>query len=279
MSRRSKPQLRLVTGSEEAARVITSHGRPRERSQPIRWSVLLVRILGLAWGGAITAALLDEVSNMPHLPFATAMGMTALLVITLFFVTREGVPDWRGDLVYRRREMIDDEDEDRDLLTQLPTFQHFERRLHDEFNRARKAGRQLSVVLIDVNNLSAVNKEYGVRAGDEVLRHVAKAIDSTRRYNDVVARLGDDEFGVILLDSGEDGVAAFIERLEDRLARDSAQADVGGRGISLWAGVCTGNATSVPSMTAAETVLEAAMTSLDAAKQDRERRRRMWLSA
>jgi diguanylate cyclase (GGDEF)-like protein len=140
-------------------------------------------------------------------------------------------------------------------------------------------GKLVSVVLIDVNNLTAVNKEYGVRAGDEVLRHVSKAIDETKRYNDVVSRLGDDEFGVLLLDCGEQGVRAFIERLEERLARESAMADVGGRAISLWAGVCSGSAVSEPQMVRAEHVLEAAMADLNTAKQERERRRRMWLSA
>jgi diguanylate cyclase (GGDEF)-like protein len=277
VSKRKSHALRLVQSGEEEP-VITSHGRPRERGVSIRWSVLLVRLLVLGWAGAIIGALLDEVSNLPHVPFATAMGMTGLLVIVLFRITHEGVPDWRGDIVEPKGPM-DDGDEPTDLLTQLPTFQHFQRRLQDEFVRSRRAGRQVSIVLIDVNNLTAVNKEYGVKAGDEVLRHVAKAADGTRRYNDVVSRLGDDEFGVLLLDSGEDGVSAFINRLEERLARESAQTEVGGRGISLWAGVCTGFATSVPAMASADNLLSAAISSLENAKQERERRRRMWLSA
>lgn len=277
MGKRRNSALRLVEPGEGEP-VITSHGRPRDDRAPIKWSVLMVRLLVLGWAGAIAAALLDEVSTLPHVPFLTAMGMTGLLVVILFMLTHEGVPDWRGDLIEPRR-ASDDEDESTDLLTQLPTFQHFQRRLHDEFARSRRAGRQVSVVLVDVNNLTAVNTEYGVKAGDEVLRHVAKAADGTRRFNDVVARLGDDEFGVLLLDSGEDGVSAFINRLEERLARESAQAEVAGRGVSLWAGVCTGYATSAPSMTAGDNLLQAAVSSLDNAKQERERRRRLWLSA
>jgi len=277
VSRRKERQLRIVQPGEGEP-VITSHGRPRDDRAPIRWSVLLVRLLVLGWAGAIFAALIDETANLPHVSFLTAMGMTALLVIVLFMLTHEGVPDWRGDVLEPKRR-ADDDDEATDLLTQLPTFQHFQRRLHDEFVRSRRAGRQVAVVLIDVNNLTAVNKEYGVRAGDEVLRHVAKAADGTRRYNDVVARLGDDEFGVLLLDSGEDGVSAFIDRLEERLARESAQTEVGGRGISLWAGVCTGFATSVPAIQSPENLLQSAISSLDSAKQERERRRRLWLSA
>lgn len=228
----------------------------------------------VAWAGAILAALLDTFGNIPHLPFIMAMGMTVLLVAGMWLFTQPSDPakdarDTQGE----------DEDTVHDMLTELPTFAHFQRRLNDEYARSRRMGRKAAVVLVDVNNLSAVNKEYGVKAGDEVLRHVARAVDGTRRYNDIVARLGDDEFGVILLDTGTEGVSAFVERLEDRLARESAVTEVNGRSVALWAGVCTGNAVTQPQMTAPEDLLEAAMQSLNGAKQDRERRRRTWLTA
>lgn len=275
MNLRRGRHLRVVGGGDAPDHVITSRGRPSER-RGVQWMVLAVRILTLGWSGAVIAALLDTFGSVPHLPFVTAMGMTGLLVATMFLMTRDGVPDWRGDVIPAKR---DDDDYTNDLLTNLPTFNHFQRRLGDEFTRSRRMGKLVSVVLIDVNNLTAVNKEYGVRAGDEVLRHVARAIDDTKRYNDVVSRLGDDEFGVLLLDCGDEGVRAFIDRLEDRLARESAMAEVSGRMISLWAGVCSGSAVSEPQLMTPEAVLEGAMANLNVAKQERERRRRTWLSA
>lgn len=248
-------------------------GRPQDARRPILWVPAMLRLLTLMWGAAIVGALVDEFGPVAHLPFLAAMTMTGLLVGATFLWTARVDDRTPGE----REEELDAAEHD--LLTDLPTFNHFSRRLGDEFARSRRMGRHLSVVLIDVNNLTAVNKEYGVRAGDEVLRHVAKAVDGTRRYNDIVARLGDDEFGILLLDTGAEGVAAFIERLEDRLARESAAADVGGRTVSLWAGVASGSAVSLPEMTRAEAVLEAAMSSLSEAKQERERRRRMWLTA
>ena len=234
---------------------------------------MVLRLMMLAWAAAIVGALVDEFGAAAHLPFLLAMVMTGLLVGATFLWTSRGDPRTAAERV------DDQEAAEQDLLTDLPTYNYFQRRLGDEFARSRRMGRHISVVLIDVNNLTAVNKEYGVRAGDEVLRHVSKAVDGTRRYHDIVARLGDDEFGVLLLDSGEEGVTAFIERLEDRLARESAVADVAGRSVSLWAGICSGSAVSLPEMTRPEAVLEAAMNSLSAAKQERERRRRMWLTA
>jgi diguanylate cyclase (GGDEF)-like protein len=250
-----------------------SLGRPRERDAPVSWSSLFIRLLAIVWAASIVAALLDEFGFAAHLPFLLAMGLTGLLVAVSFLWTRpERQPAPEADLT------ADDERED-DLLTELPTFAYFSRRLHDEFNRSRRAGRTVAVVLIDVNNLSAVNREYGVRAGDAVLRHVARAIDSTRRYNDIAARLGDDEFGVILLDTADQGVSAFVDRLEDRLSRDSAVAEVNGRSVSLWAGICTGSCVSTPDITSPDEVLKGAVASLEHAKADRERRRRLWLTA
>jgi diguanylate cyclase (GGDEF)-like protein len=254
---------------------ITFHGRPVEvKKRRIPWVVLFLRLLAVAWGATVIAALVDAFGNVPYMPLIMAMGMTVMLVLAMFVFTRPLEP-----APAERDHAAEDADTVYDVLTDLPTFAHFQRRLNDEFGRARRMGRKLAVVLVDVNNLNAVNKEYGVKAGDEVLRHVAKAVDSTRRYNDIVARLGDDEFGVLLLDTGHDGVSAFVDRLEDRLARESAVAEVGGRSVALWAGICTGSFVSTPATTAAETVLESAMQDLNTAKQERERRRRTWLTA
>ncbi len=272
MSARAPRRIRLVEDGEFP--LITAEGRPSERQRGISWLPVTLRLLTIAWGGTIVAALLDTFGLVPHLPFLLAIGMTGFLVAAIFVLTRDESRE-------RDAAAASDPDVDagQDLLTELPTFNHFARRLNDEFARARRMGRPVSVVLVDVNNLTAVNREYGVRAGDAVLRHVARTIDATKRFNDVVARLGDDEFGVLLIDTGEEGIAAFIERLEDRLARESAMAEVGGRDVSLWAGVCSGSACGTPDIMGAERLLEAAMASLNQAKQDRERRRRMWLSA
>jgi diguanylate cyclase (GGDEF)-like protein len=277
VSKRHAGHLRVVR-DEPVSLQPQAKGRPREERRGFDLMSFFVRILILAWGGAIIAALVDELGQLPHTPFLIAMGMTGLLVIVSFLLTRDGIPDWRGDEVPAKQDS-DESDQDNDLLTDLPTFSVFQRRIGDAFTRSRRMGKQFSVILIDVNNLTAVNKEYGVGAGDEVLRHVAKAVDGTRRYNDIVARLGDDEFGVLLLDCEEQGARGFVDRLEERLSRESAAAEVAGRTISLWAGICSGAATSTPSMMESDAVLEAAMESLNTAKQDRERRRRTWLTA
>jgi diguanylate cyclase (GGDEF)-like protein len=274
--RQTRP-VRLV--GDAGQNLITFKGRPKDKRAPTNWTFVTLRLLTLAWGGAVSVALLDEFGLAAHLPFVLAMGMTVLLVLAAFLLTRDDAGEVAASPRQRSGTTEEVDDGPHDLLTDLPTLNHFTRRLNDEFQRVRRTGRSMAVVLVDVNNLSAVNKEYGVRAGDEVLRHVARVIEATRRFNDVVARLGDDEFGVILLATGDEGVQAFINRLDERLARESAVADVAGRSISLWAGICSGSAITDPAMAKPELVLEAAMASLNQAKQERERRRRLWLAA
>lgn len=287
MSERRTPRLRVVGNDAPVAapsRTQQEASPPHEKAprpadpakRGVMWSSWAIRLMATGWAGVVLAALFDAY-GAPHLPAIAAIGMTGLFVATIFLVTRDGVPDWRGDVVTAHGPH--DDVAANDLLTNLPTFNHFSRRLGDEFARTRRMGKHVSVVLIDVNNLTAVNKEYGVRAGDEVLRHVARCADETRRYSDIVSRLGDDEFGVLLMDCGEEGVRAFMDRLEERLSRESASVDLNGRQISLWAGVCSGAATSDAAMQQADDLLAAAIANLNGAKEDRERRRRMWLSA
>ncbi len=276
MSFRKIRPIRLAK-EETEERLITSEGRPPEARSERSWTRFLVRLLTVAWAAAVVIAVIDELGPVPHMTLLLAMGVTGLLVGASFIMTRDtAVPRSAA-----RDEAQDDEDAESstDGLTNLPSYNLFQRRLRDEFARTRRIGRQMAVVLIDVNNLTAVNNEYGVQAGDEVLRHVGRTIEQTKRYSDVAARLGDDEFGVLLLDTGQVGVDAFIQRLEDRLARESATAQVDNRTISLWAGVCSGAAVLEPGMGHADQILEAAMGTLNQAKRDREKRRRMWQSA
>ena len=62
-------------------------GRPRESRRHLEWSALFLRLLAIAWGGAVVAALLDAFGEIPHLPFITAMGMTAMLIAAMFLCT------------------------------------------------------------------------------------------------------------------------------------------------------------------------------------------------
>jgi len=86
-----------------------------------------------------------------------------------------------------------------DGLTEIPNRRRFDEVLEIEWNRARRSGSHLSLLLMDIDHFKLYNDTYGHGSGDECLRLVAGAIQaSLRRAGDFVARYGGDEFAVVL---------------------------------------------------------------------------------
>ena len=87
-----------------------------------------------------------------------------------------------------------------DPVTELPNRVNFMERLKFSISRTRLVGRSLAVLFIDIDRFKYVNDTCGYPAGDSVLKEIAGRIKSAVREGDTVARLGSDEFGVILID-------------------------------------------------------------------------------
>jgi diguanylate cyclase (GGDEF)-like protein/putative nucleotidyltransferase with HDIG domain len=85
-----------------------------------------------------------------------------------------------------------------DPLTNLPNHREFHERLAAEVERARRHGRALSVVVLDLDHFKRVNDTYGHPAGDRTLIHVAETLRGVVRPGDTLARIGGEEFGWIL---------------------------------------------------------------------------------
>lgn len=85
-----------------------------------------------------------------------------------------------------------------DPLTSLFTRSHLIERLGHELGRAKRYGRSLTLLLVDLDTFSELNHRVGTARGDQLLREVARALTSRVRGVDLVARAGDDEFAVLL---------------------------------------------------------------------------------
>ena len=86
----------------------------------------------------------------------------------------------------------------RDDLTQLQNRRIFYERLQEELESAERARKQLSIVMIDVDDLKAINDEFGHQVGDVILRQFGRTLNRTAGPDAVTARLGGDEFAVIM---------------------------------------------------------------------------------
>ncbi|MFT4512270.1 MAG: diguanylate cyclase (GGDEF)-like protein [Planctomycetota bacterium] len=106
-----------------------------------------------------------------------------------------------------------------DPLTSVHNRRAFWSAAAREVSRGRRQGTPFSLVYIDVDGFKGVNDGYGHRAGDELLRRIALALQEDLRDLDMVARLGGDEFVILLPGAAEAGAGKVINRLKKRLAK------------------------------------------------------------
>ncbi|MDT7929834.1 GGDEF domain-containing protein [Tepidimonas sp.] len=102
---------------------------------------------------------------------------------------------------------------ERDALTGLPNRRAFLARVTQELDRSARTGETALLVMIDIDHFKSVNDRHGHAAGDAVLRAVAHALQSAVRPMDTVARLGGEEFGVLLPNCAPSAGTALAERL------------------------------------------------------------------
>ena len=101
----------------------------------------------------------------------------------------------------------------KDFLTGLWNRLGFEERVKEETERARRYGRPLSLIMIDIDNFKAINDSFGHPLGDIVLQKVAHVLKSGVREPDFVARIGGEEFVMLLPETDLKGAAEVAHRV------------------------------------------------------------------
>src|SRR5262249_5243243 len=102
-----------------------------------------------------------------------------------------------------------------DALTGLPNRRALDERLPLEIMRARRAGSDLCVAIIDIDHFKSYNDAHGHLAGDELLRECAAAWDATLRGEDLLVRFGGEEFLVMLPGITIEQAEKVVERLRE----------------------------------------------------------------
>jgi diguanylate cyclase (GGDEF)-like protein len=106
----------------------------------------------------------------------------------------------------------------RDSLIDLPNRRGFMRELERLIARAERYGAKGAMLFVDVDGLKIINDTLGHRAGDEALIQIANLLSKGVRHSDVVARIGGDEFGILLENSDESAAHETAARLIDQIS-------------------------------------------------------------
>jgi diguanylate cyclase (GGDEF)-like protein/putative nucleotidyltransferase with HDIG domain len=182
----------------------------------------------------------------PLVPYACALALAGLAVYQ-----RSRIAGLRSRITDAART---------DPLTGLLNRRALEEMLDMELERARRAGRPLSVIVGDLDSFSAVNENQGHAAGDVALQLVASDCLKWKRRIDQVARIGGEEFALLLPETDERGAFIVAERLRRATHRTFADAAVR---VTISFGVATSPAHGVDAVG----LLRAADRAVAAAKE------------
>ncbi len=151
---------------------------------------------------------------------------------------------------------------DVDALTRLPNRRRFEGDMEAEWERCRRYGRPMCLVMIDLDHFKTLNDEHGHLFGDEVLRGASEALAAALRTSDTAYRYGGEEFAVLLRETGlDDG-----REVADRIRRAVSDAAVPRHGVLVTASA--GVAERVSSMAHHTELVARADEALYRAKRD-----------
>ena len=115
-----------------------------------------------------------------------------------------------------------------DPLTGLANRRRFLDQLAAEAKRRSRSGRPVALIAADLDDFKLVNDQHGHQSGDEVLRAFAEVLRMTLREIDVPARIGGEEFAILLPETDAAGAAVVAARLRERVAALRIEAPDGG---------------------------------------------------
>lgn len=224
----------------------------------------LSEVLGTGLGAAVTARIADRVRSVYGLSHTLAAPLrTKAGVIGAIVLARRDREAWppaarrflEGAAVeaaaamaraYSHREVTAHASSD--PLTGLPNRRYF-----DEFcgliARRRRAGDAVAVLMVDIDKFKALNDTHGHPVGDEVLKAVASAIVTAVREQDVPARVGGEEFAVLLRNPGPDVALEVGERVREAVhGLDLRRHGVAGVTVSVGVANARGADEPIPSI-------------------------------
>ncbi|MBI4232946.1 MAG: diguanylate cyclase [Chloroflexi bacterium] len=126
-----------------------------------------------------------------------------------------------------------------DALTQLGNRHYLDRQLAIEIARAVRGNTPLSILLVDVDKLKAVNDGWGHEMGDRLLRQVADVLRASIRVSDIATRYGGDEFLILAPEADKAGSLILAKRILEKAAASTLVAGGKQVPVSLSVGIAS----------------------------------------
>ncbi len=150
-----------------------------------------------------------------------------------------------------------------DALTNMYNRRYFMERLQEEFERVRRHGSVLSVLVFDLDHFKRINDTYGHDHGDRVLVAVADVVNRIKRVTDIACRLGGEEFALLLPETDKTGAINLAQRLRQAIEAHTYQTS-GKESLAVTASI--GVATVTAKSGEPETILKVADRAMYRAK-------------
>jgi len=150
-----------------------------------------------------------------------------------------------------------------DSLTSLRNRRAFDEEFASRFEQARRYARPLSLVIVDLDYFKSINDQFGHAAGDGVLRGIARTLDHETRRSDFVARIGGEDFAILLPETSLFEALHFAEKIRSTIAGATIRTEAAAHKVTVSIGIA-----NVPhsSVTSAQELFNAADQALYRAK-------------
>lgn len=152
-----------------------------------------------------------------------------------------------------------------DQITGLCDRRQFHRRLTETIDAAQREGRSISVLAADIDRFDEVNEKWGRQVGDNIIKALSGKIVEHVRNGDLVARVGGDEFAIMLVDAEKTDAVRIAEKIHQAVSQSQFKKRKTGESIdavTLSIGVATAGEKTAP-----EDLVDGAFDALNAAKQ------------